>query len=181
MVKKRRYATDGEIVRIHRAAIGDSVSGLILQESDKLLLLWRFVDFQPECLMVLDKADISRISRDPVKAFQTRLLRKQGVLGGSKRFADYDLRSWRHFFRHLRRQKHPLGCHLIVEAERGRKSRFYQGVLTKAKRRGLKLHEFSGTARWYQKPTKIKYRDVSNCQIGSHYQQVYADYLAGRL
>lgn len=177
---KRHQSTGNEIVGIRRQDIKGTVYGLIVDESDKLLLLHRIVEFRPDGLMVLDKADITRIIRDRTGAFQTRLMRHQGTLPRIKRQHAYDLRSWRHFFRSLHRQHAKHACHLIVEAERGDDPLFCMGVLHTAKRRHLKLLEFSGTARWYPKPSRISYRDISNCQIGSHYQQVYADYLAGK-
>lgn len=180
MANKHSGSHWSEIVGIRRQGIKGTVYGLIVDESDKLLLLHRMVDLRSDGLMVLDKADITRIIRDRTGAFQTRLMRRRDMLPQIQWRYAYDLRSWRHFFRSLHRQHAKHGCHLIVEAERGDDPLFCMGVLHKVKRRHLKLLEFSGTARWYPKPSRIPYRDISNCQMGSHYQQVYADYLNGK-
>lgn len=164
-----------KIVTIERKNIDDnSIQGIILKESKKLLVFEHVLDFRLDGLMVLDKNDISNIQTTDTDNFQLMLMEGEGLIEFITSDLEYNLNSWRSFIESAK-TKHK---YFIFEEERFEESEFTIGKITDFSDKYFEMLGFSGTARWEERPERIHYSDVTCCQIGSNYINVYARYFA---
>lgn len=146
-----------------------NVYGVILGESERLMLVQTVRDFRLDGLMVIAKSDITEIIRNRTERTQTAMLKKMGQWDKIPFDVRYDLSSWRAFFRDAAKRH----TNAAVSCERGSDGEEYIGRLIKAKKRRLILREFSGTGRVYEGKTKLRYADITTCELNTRYVGAY--------
>ena len=162
-----------KMVSIERSHIDDRhLQGFILDESDELLLIQYIYDFRLDGLMVLTKSDITRLQINRTCEFHTHLLRQQGLLKHIPFDRKFDLSSWQDFFKSARKDFE----FFTIEEERFKEPNYYIGTLEKVKKNHVKIREFTETGRWVDRPTVAKYKNITLCQVGTHYSDVYQQY-----
>lgn len=85
------------------------------------------------------------------------------------------LSSWRSIFRSLKDR----GRNIIVEHEDDDpdKCRFYVGKIETINPHSIRLHCFDADGVWDEKPTKIRYSDITSVSFGSRYIEVFSKYV----
>ncbi|MCU7809659.1 MAG: hypothetical protein KZQ77_00275, partial [Candidatus Thiodiazotropha sp. (ex Notomyrtea botanica)] len=162
-----------ELVSIRRKKIdSNKIQGFVLDESDKLILLAYIYDFNADGLMVLRKKDISEMKASKTDKFQTQLLQDEGVSEKIDFDAKYNLGSWRKFFVSAK-IKHR---YFIVEQELLKEPDFAIGTIESIEKSNLTFRYFTGIARWLDDLEKIEYLNITSCQIGNNYLNVYERY-----
>lgn len=159
-----------ELVSIKRKNIdGNKIQGFVLAESSNLILLNYVYDFNLDGLMVLRKSDISSIESTETDKFQTELLKNEGVYSKVNFDVDYDLTSWGTFV------SSAIVNHqyLILEKEAQEVADFIIGKIVEIKDDFIVLKYFTGIGRWLDDLEEHEYADITCCQIGNNYLNVY--------
>ena len=161
------------LVSILRSDIdSNSIQGFILASSEQLVVLQYVYDFNLDGLMVLSKAEITDIRSTATHKFQRKLLAKEGVLKRVPFEAAFDLQDWRSIIRQFAKT-YPL---IILECERGDEPDFIIGRVEKTTSVAVYVRYFTGAGRWLDEPVRVKYRDITACQVGTRYLQFYERY-----
>jgi hypothetical protein len=161
------------LVSIERKHIDqNSIQGLILDESDELLLVQYVYDFQCDGLLVLSKSDITEVVSTKTDKFQTKLMKNLELLDNQLLASNYDIQSWREFFRSIRSHHK----YVIVEQERFEDPVFTIGRIERNLKSHIKMRHFTGIARWDDELQDINYDDITSCGVASNYINVYERY-----
>jgi hypothetical protein len=162
-----------ELVSIRREKIDENkIQGFVLDESKELLLLSYIFDFNPDGLMVLRKKDISEIKTTDTDKFQTQLLKDEEILSTINFETPYNLKSWRKFLLSAK-DKHN---YFILEQELLEDPDFAIGRIEEIEKQNVIFRYFSGVGRWLEEIEKIEYTNITSCQIGCNYLNVYERY-----
>lgn len=62
---------------------------------------------------------------------------------------------------------------MILECEARKDKVFAIGCVLKTGAAEVEIRQFSGAANWAGKPTLLKCKDVTSCQVGTNYINVY--------
>ncbi len=162
-----------KLVTIKRENIDENkIQGFIQGESDSLILLNYVYDFNLDGLMVLRKKDISKIESTDTDDFQTKLLKSEGVYSKINFNVDYNLSSWQEFFEDaIKKHKY-----FIVEEEEQESPEFTIGKIMALQKESITMKYFTGVARWLDELEKIQFSDLTSCQVGNNYLNVYEHY-----
>lgn len=161
------------LVSVRRATIDDfKIQGFVLGVSDDLFLLQYVYDFNLDGLMIMRTQDISEVTRSKTDEFQEGLLEAEELLSRVPFEFRIDLSSWpaaiagmcEHF---------PL---LIVERERLEEPDMAIGRVLEIGTNELRLKYFTGAANWLDDPDTLRYSDITCCQAGTNYINVYQRY-----
>ena len=158
------------LVSIHRSEIDEnSIQGLILASSEDLVVFQYVYDFNLDGLMVLRVADITEVRHSATDKFQKGLLEQDGLMQRVPFGADFDLRNWKSVITQLSKE-YPL---MILECEALEEADFAIGRVLKTTQTGVQFLFFSGAANWAEKPEILKFKDITCCQVGTNYVNVY--------
>lgn len=158
------------LVSIHRKEIdANKIQGFVLASSEEFLVIQYVYDFHLDGLMVLSQSTISEVRTTKTDKFQTTLLKREGLLERVPFEMTFDLQDWRSIIKQLARV-YPL---IILESERGSDPDFLIGRLVKTTSAAAYVKYFTGIGRWLEEPVRIKYSDITSCQVGSNYLNVY--------
>lgn len=167
------HVRDRCLVSIRRGDVDDnSIQAYLLQASSELVLLQYVYDFNLDGLMLLRVADISEVSRTATDRFQDDLLRSEGLKARVPFHLMVDLSGWRAAISDLARA-HRL---LILECEHLADPKFVIGRVLNMGAEAVSMESFTGTARWNERPEVLSYEDITACQVGTNYCNVYERY-----
>jgi hypothetical protein len=162
-----------DLVSIRRAAVDEnSIQGFVLEMSDELVLLQYVYDLNLDGLMILRAADISEIQRSATDEFQEGLLQAEGLLSAVPFDYSVDLGSWPMAITALAKD-YPL---LILERELLDEPDLAIGRVLDVGAEEVHLKYFTGTAKWREEPDKLRFTDITSCQAGTNYLNVYQRY-----
>jgi hypothetical protein len=166
----KRFRQQRSLVSLRRAAVDKHrIQGFVLGASDQLVLLQYVYDFNLDGLMVLRTSDISELRQSKTDEFQERLLAKEGLITRIPFDYSVDLSSWRGAIAALSK-KHQF---LILECELLEKPDFAIGRVVKIGAGEVRLKYFTGAANWLEEPIRLKYEDITCCQVNTNYVNVY--------
>ncbi|ROZ61453.1 hypothetical protein [Ramlibacter sp. WS9] len=170
MQELRQFQADRSLIALRRAAVDDNkIQGFVLGSSDQLVLLQYVYDLNVDGLMILRTHDISKIECSKTEVFQRQRLADEGLL--SKVRFDYavNLNDWRSAFEGLRGEHSIfiLECELIEEPD------FAIGRIQDTGEEEVRIQHFTGAGNWLEEPVQFKYNDITSCQVGTNYANVY--------
>jgi hypothetical protein len=134
-----------------------------------LVALQYVYDFNLDGLMVLSRSDITQIRSNATDKFQRKLLAKEGLLKEVPFETAFDLQDWRSIIRQFSKA-YPL---IILECERGDEPEFVIGRVEKTTSVAAYVRCFTGAGRWLDEPVRVKYSDITSCQVDTNYLNFY--------
>jgi hypothetical protein len=159
-----------DLVSIRRDEIDEHpIQGFVLASSEDLVVLQYVYDFNLDGLMVLRVADITEVRHSATDKFQKGLLEQERLMTRIPFGADFDLRNWKSVIAQLSKE---YGL-MILECEALEEKDFAIGRVLKATQTGVRFQYFSGAANWAEKPDILKFKDITCCQVGTNYVNVY--------
>jgi hypothetical protein len=165
-----KHQKSRNLVSIHRSEIDDnSIQGFILASSEELVVLQYVYDFNLDGLMVLRVADITEVRHSTTDKFQKGLLEQEGLMQRVPFGADFDLRNWKSVIAQLSKE-YPL---MILECEALEETDFAIGRVLKTTQASVQFQYFSGAANWAEEAETLKFKDITCCQVGTNYVNVY--------
>ena len=164
------HREERNLVSIYRSAIDDNaIQGFVLGDSRELVVLQYVYDFNLDGLMVLRTADITDVRCTATDKFQKQLLSQEGLSHNVPFALTLDLSGWRAVISQLAKEY----ALMILECEEGKKREFVIGRVVKTTAREVHIQHFSGTAAWAERPTTLKFSDITSCQVNTNYSNVY--------
>ena len=158
------------LVSVHRGEIDENaIQGFVLASSEELVVLQYVYDFRLDGLMVLRAKDVTEVRCSATDKFQKGLLAQEGLLENVPFRAPFDLRDWRSVINQLSKQY----ALMILECEAEEEKDFVIGRVLKTTSTGVQVEYFSGAANWAESPAKLKFKDVTCCQVGTNYASFY--------
>jgi len=121
--------------------------------------------------MVLRVEDISEIGSDKTDVSQTDILKANDIYDKVNFEASYEISDWSSIFLTIA-VSHPI---ITIEDE-GECPSLMMGTLKSVKDDSVKIHEFTGAARWLDEESEMYYEDITSFQVGNHYTNVYQKY-----
>ncbi len=177
MKKKLSKLKKGKsLVSIRRDEIdGNRIQGFILDYSKELILIQYVCDFKLDGLMVLRLSDMTDIGSNKTDIFQTNMLKKEGLYSTVAFKEKYNVTDWKSVFDNI------ASKHRFVIAENEASDdidapSFILGEVVKIGNKSVTLHGFTGTSKWFERPTKLKFNDISSFQVGNNYAKTYERY-----
>jgi hypothetical protein len=172
-----QHQKDRSLVSIFRDLIdGQSTEGYILTASDKLVVLQYVYDFHLDGIKVLRMADISDVECSDTNEFQKELLINEGLEQQVPFDAAIDAKDWASVLTQFS-ATYPI---LIVECEDSDENSFVIGRVLKIHADSVELLGFAGNGTWDEEAIALRFEDITSCQVGSNYLNVYQRYFAGR-
>ena len=146
--------------------------GLLVSESDSLLLLRREDDFLFDGYAVVRKRDVTKAYSSEANAYCQKLMRKEGVWRTPpKSIRSLPLDSWEALFRALSGK--------VVVLENERKEDFWIGPIIQQDVRWVFIHYFDSTGDW-MRLERVPYRVLTVLRFGDRYSTIHAKYLPPR-
>lgn len=161
------------LISLRRDEIDDrAIQGFVIASSVELILLQYVYDFHLDGLMVLAVSDITEVRCTATDRFQQSLLVEEGLVKKVPFGLSITLQDWRSAIADLS-NRYPL---LILECERQEEPDLVIGRMVDVTPDEVQLECFSGAANWNEKPVRLRYDDITSCQAGSNYVNVYQRY-----
>jgi len=158
------------LISLRRAGIDDNIiQGFVICASDELVLLQYVYDFRLDGVMVLAVPDITEVRCTATDMFQRTLLEAEGLIEQVPFGMSVNLQNWRSAVDDLA-NRYPL---LILECERQEEPDFVIGRVKEVAQDEVRLEYFSGAANWDEELVRLKYEEITSCQAGTHYTNIY--------
>ena len=155
--------------KILRSAIDvDPFYGVLLRESDSLVLFAREYDFFIDGFQIIRKEDITECSSSNSLRYNFKILKSEGLIG-QVLTPDIDLSSWETVFRSLGRKE-------FVSVEDERTGDMDIGPITKINKKSMVLHYFDGAGKWLDE-SRIPYSNITTVQFGTNYIRCHRSYI----
>jgi hypothetical protein len=146
--------------------------GLLVAESDSLLLIQREDDFEFDGYVVIRRKDITKSFVGESNDYCERLMRKERLWRNpTKAIRSLPLSDWKALLTAL------SGELVIIENER--KESFFIGPIVGCDARGVRIQYFDGCGKW-QEIERVPYRAITSVQFGSRYIRVHGRHLPRR-
>ena len=150
----------------------DNMYGVIVAESDDLLLIQHEYDFLFDGYRIIRQRDITKSYTNESNTYCTELMKKEGLWKlPSKAARAVPLDNWMSVFNALK------GKFVIIENER--QGDFYIGPILECDDRAVLIHHFDGCGEW-QDIHRILYRSITLVQFGNRYIDVHAKHVPPR-
>ena len=153
-----------------------SFEGIILEQTDKFILMNDLMDFNYDGLAVIRKRDINEIKRTTNEVFFDAILKKEGIKKAIlKRYKklDFHLSSFTEMFTSLQ----DAGTPVIIERKYGSEDVFQIGPIEKAKQKRVHIKYFNAEGEYDAKPVVSKFKDITFFRIDSPYANTMSKYL----
>jgi hypothetical protein len=158
------------LISISRKQIDpNSIQAFVLGHSRELVALQYVYDFNLDGLRVIRAADVTDVRCMATDKFQKRVLMQEGLVQRVPFESVLDLSDWRSVISQLAKE-HAL---MILECEAAKEKDFVIGRVLKTTADEVHIRHFSGTANWEKRPTRLKLSDITSCQVGNNYLNVY--------
>lgn len=148
------------------------IQGFILASSEQLVVLQYVYDFNLDGLMVLSRSEITEIRCTSTDKFQRKLLADEGSLKTVPFETTFDLQSWRTIIKQLAKAYSLI----ILECERGDEPDFIIGRIEKTTSAAVYVRYFTGTGKWLDELVRVKYSEITSCQVDTNYLKFYEKY-----
>lgn len=160
------------LISIRRESIDNArIQGLLLGFSKELVLINYVADFRLDGFMVLRLKDISEIGSDKTDELQTEILKANNIYSQVDFEKDYVFSGWHSVFTTI-----AVEYQLITIEDEGEYPILMMGKIDNVGSESIKIHEFTGAARWQDEISEMYYDDLSSFQAGNHYTNVYQQY-----
>jgi len=170
MRKLLQHQKTRDLISIRRNKIdANPIQGFVLASSEKLVALQYVYDFNLDGFMILRTEDITEVKCSSTDKFQKSLLEKEGLLSRVPFGTNFDLQNWQSAISQLS-LAYPL---MILECESGNEKDFAIGQVVKTTKVGAWIRHFSGVSNWSEEPERLKYKDITSCQVDTNYINVY--------
>jgi hypothetical protein len=156
---------------IERSKIDDSpIFGVVLKESDNLLMIHREVDFFFDGIMVVRRKDISKRTVGSARMVRyEKIFREEGLRNPPGRFVNgLDVTGWKEFLEAL------VGKPVLVENEKD--DLCWLGVVENCSDKEVTLRCFDSLGVYNAQSTRIPYRKITSAQFGDRYTQLQFKY-----
>jgi hypothetical protein len=146
--------------------------GLVVSESDTLVLIQREDDFEFDGYIVIRRRDISKSFAGESNAYCEQLMRREGLWKTpTKAVRSLPLADWQALLSAL------SGKTVIIENER--KGDFFIGPIVSCDARSAMVHYFDACGQW-REIERVPYRTITSVQFGCRYATVHSRYLPPR-
>lgn len=150
----------------------DRLDGLVVSESDTLVLIQRAYDFEFDGYIVIRRRDISKSFVGDSNAYCERLMRKEGLWRTpTQAVRSLPLADWQALLSAL------SGKTVIIENER--KGDFFIGPIVSCDVRSAMVHYFDPCGQW-REIERVPYRTITSVQFGSRYVTIHRRHLPPR-
>ena len=147
--------------------------GVVVGESDELLLLQHAFDFEFDGYIAIRRRDITKSYSDESNAYGESLMKKEGLWKRpTKASRSLPLTDWQTMLTAL------IDKPVIIENER--KGDFFIGPVIECDARSVAIHHFDGCGQW-EKIERLAFRSITSVQFGSRYITVHSRHLPPRL
>jgi len=174
------YLMNLDVVKFNRfydRKSGD-IRGIIVKVSQKYVLIKGVYDFRFDGFHVLRKVDIESIEWGDFQIKTREILFKEGRLleleNDTTLIDDLDIESWKAIFNGLKEKD----LHVIVENENNKNSFFLIGKIDEAKKKEMSIWYYDPLGVVDEKPTVVKYEEITFVSFGDHYSTTLRKYLA---
>lgn len=158
------------LVCVRRNNVDDKcIQGYLVGLSDELLALEHVYDFQVDGLMVLRRADITKVERTATDQFHESLLKTEGVRPKTGLRSPLELDTWMSLLAQFSRDHE----YIILQRELGPSPEFAIGRAIRATAAQVELQTFSGDGRWYPKTERWRYSQLTCVQVDNRYLSFY--------
>lgn len=165
-----RHHKERNLISIARGKIDpNSIQGFVVGYSRDLVAIQYVYDFNLDGLMVLRVSDITEVRCTATDKFQKSLLSQEQLLERVPFESVLQLSDWRSIISQFAKE-HPL---MILECEAMKEKVFVIGRVLKSTADEIHIRHFSGAANWERHPRRLKIADISSCQVGTNYLNVY--------
>ena len=146
--------------------------GLVVSESDTLLLMQREYDFAFDGYVVVRKRDVTKAYSSKGNAYCQKLMRKEGLWRVAPKWVrSLPLNSWEALFGAL------TGKVVVLENERS--GDFWIGPVIEVGARSVLVHYFDSSGGWMSLE-RVPYRGITAVQFGDRYSTIHAKHLPPR-
>lgn len=161
------------IVTIERLKVDpDRLHGVVVGESDRLLLIQREYDFQFDGYIAIRRRDITKSYTSESNQYYAGLMKKEGLWKTPTKAAKaLPLADWQTLLCAM------VGKPVIIENERT--GDFFIGPVVDCTASSVRIYDFDACGRW-QKIERVPYRSITSVQFGSRYITVYSRHLPPR-
>ena len=165
-----KHRKQQDLVSIRRGEIDSNfIQAFILDSSEELVALQYVYDFNLDGLMFLRIQDITEVKNSTTDKFQKGLLEKEGLLRQVQFGAAFELSNWASLIPQLAKEYELM----ILERELIEDGDLFIGTVLKVTKTEVQGRYFSGAAKWAETPEKLKCKDITSCQVGTNYVNVY--------
>lgn len=172
-----QFQGDRSLVSIFRDQIdGQSIEGYVLAVSDELMVLQYVNDFRLDGIKVLRVADISDAESSETTEFQQELLIGEGLEQQVQFDAKFNAASWASILAQFA-STYPI---MIIECENSDENSFVIGRVVAVHEDRVEMLGFAGNGSWDEEAVVLSFEDLTSCQVGSNYLNVYQRYFEGR-
>jgi hypothetical protein len=173
------YRKNKKLVKIERSSEIDdnSVHGIILDYSDKFILIASEYDFFIDGWMIINRLYIEKITTTPNSNYCKKILQKEGLLDNILPPYSIDISGCNTIFRSLKKNKQ----FAIVEDEHRDTGVFLIGPIKQIKKNSVSIRHFDGTGKWVREKRNIKFENISMIRFGCNYIRLHEKYLGTKL
>jgi hypothetical protein len=148
------------------------IFGIVVAESDDLLLIHHEYDFELDGYLVIRRRDLTKSYSSDSNAYCVQLMKKEGLWKKpAKAIRSLPLSDWRALLTAL------AGKSVVVENERT--GAFFIGPILHCDAHAVTIHHFDGCGEW-QTPERVSYRSITSVQFGNRYITIHSRYLRPR-
>lgn len=146
--------------------------GVVVAESDNLLLIQREYEFEFDGYQVLRRRDITKAYSSKSNDYCARLMKAEGLWKSPpKRIRSLPLSDWRTLLTAL------AGQPVVIENESN--GEFFIGPILECDARSVCIHHFDGCGQW-ENVERVAYRGITCVQIGGRYITIHSRHLPPR-
>ncbi len=170
---KKRFARVSRSISKNRLEIS---RGFILDYSDELILLQGTDDFQIQGFVVFEKAAIKEIRYNKNDKYYDKILDWEGIKKELGILTKVNISSWKKLFKSLKKKNK----NVIIECEHPKIDQFIIGEILEVGKKKLSILYFNAAGVWDEKPTKVKYKDITKVMYDDPYVEVFSKYTRER-
>ena len=143
--------------------------GLIVSESESLILIQKEYDFEFDGFMVLRSRDITKQYTSDSNSYCEGIMREEGLWKDPPQWVcSIPLSDWRSVLTAL------SGKPVVIENER--KGDFYIGPVVACEDHSVLIHFFDACGQW-QKIERVQYRTITSVKFGDRYSMIHYRHL----
>ncbi len=158
------------LVSIRRNGLdANSIQAFILDFSEELVALQYVYDFNLDGLMFVRVEDITEVKCSATDKFQKGLMKKEGLLKLVQFGKRFELANWNSLISQLSKEYK----FIILERELAADNNFFIGTILKVSKTEAQGRYFSGAAKWAKSPEKLKFKEITCCQVDTNYVNFY--------
>jgi hypothetical protein len=159
------------ITTIVRKNDRNKLYGLIVSESNRLILLKREYDFQFDGYQIIRKVDIKEMYSSDSNAYCVKLMKNENIW--NSRHPNWvrklDLTCWQSVFNGIK-------CKAVIVENEIVKGGFYIGPILKVTKSNVTIQWFDGIGK-FGSPDVVNYKIITTCKFLDRYSVIHSKYL----